>query len=76
MTTLRDIRCNEAIIANGINVIIYQPEFKDDFYNSKVIIHEFDIFKELADFIICNRISTEPFDVMEQVYSHDLFGCD
>lgn len=62
--------------AKGANILIYEPEFKDDFfYNSKVI-RELEIFKQITDIIICNRISSELSDVMEKVYTRDLFGCD
>lgn len=47
----------------------------DLFYNSQVI-RELDVFKDLADIIICNRISAELSDVMHKVYTRDLFGYD
>ncbi|RKG42762.1 MULTISPECIES: nucleotide sugar dehydrogenase [Acinetobacter] len=60
--------------AKGIELVIYEPALNEGtFYNSKVLtdIHE---FKATADIIIANRIVADLDDVLDKVYTRDLFG--
>ena len=64
------------IKAKGIEVIVYEPILNEaEFYNSKVV-NDLTQFKQLADVIVANRISDNLQDVVEKVYSRDLFGKD
>ena len=64
------------IKARGIEVVVYEPTFKEDkFFNSKVI-KNLDKFKNMCDIIVSNRLSKELFDVKEKVYTRDLFNRD
>lgn len=64
------------IKAKGINVIVYEPVLTEpEFYQSKVI-SDINEFKNLSDVIIANRVTKDILDVIEKVYSRDLFGGD
>ena len=60
----------------GIDVVVYEPVLNTtEFYSSEVI-KDLVEFKQRADVIIANRQSDELNDVIEKVYTRDLFGND
>lgn len=62
--------------AKGIEVIIYEPSLEaDQFFNSRNY-HSLDQFKQDACIIVTNRMSSELDDVLEKVYTRDLYRQD
>ena len=64
------------IKAKGIEVVVYEPTMDEkNFFNSKVI-NDLTEFKEKSDVIVANRFEKELEDVVEKVYTRDLYRRD
>lgn len=64
------------IKAKGIEVVVFEPVLKEDtFFGSKVL-NDLNDFKEMCDIIVANRVTDELSDVIDKIFTRDLFGND
>lgn len=64
------------IKAKGIEVVVYEPALQEEeFFRSKVV-RDLDSFKGMCDVIVANRIDDDIKDVMDKIYTRDLYQRD
>ncbi len=61
------------MLKDKVNVIIYEPILKEDNFNNCEKINNLDEFKKQSDLIIANRIDENIEDVMNKIYSRDIY---
>ncbi|MEB8430931.1 nucleotide sugar dehydrogenase [Cocleimonas sp. KMM 6892] len=62
--------------AQGVEVIIFEPELHENEFSGSAVIKDLNSFKEKADVIVANRLSDDIQDTAEKVVTRDLFGND
>ena len=60
----------------GVEVVVFEPVLEGCLYCGSKVISDLKEFKEYSDVILANRVSPDIEDVVEKVYTRDLFGSD
>ena len=60
----------------GVAVVVYEPALPEESFLGSPVIRDLEEFKEMCDVILANRWSTEIDDVMDKVYTRDLYFRD
>lgn len=60
----------------GVEIIIYEPTLKTEFFETYRVENNLEKFKDIADVIITNRQSDELQSVKDKLYSRDIFNRD
>ncbi len=58
---------------NKIEVILYEPLINDDYFSNVEVVHNLSSFIARSDLIIANRLSNDLDNVLNKVYSRDIF---
>ncbi len=66
----------ERVKAKGIKVVIYEPTIGGDEFFGSQIVRDLDEFKKISDVILANRYSEDIADVLDKVYTRDLYFRD
>lgn len=66
----------DMLIEKNKNIIIYEPQYENENYKNCKIVRDIKAFKENSSIIIANRIEEELEDVMDKVYTRDIYFRD
>lgn len=73
-SAIQDIMSN--LQRNQIELVIYEPELREVSFSGYRVIKDLEEFKSISDIIVANRLSFEVMDVVDKVYTRDLYYRD
>ncbi len=62
------------IKAKGVTVVVFEPSLAEDLVFNAKVIRGLAEFKAVSDVIVSNRMAVELDDVMDKVFTRDVFG--
>ena len=66
----------ELLKDKNVDIMIYEPTIIENTYMGFEIVHDLELFKNLSDIILVNRIDHELDDVAKNIYTRDIFSRD
>lgn len=67
----------ERIRAKGVTLVIYEPTLENgSYYANSLVINDLDEFKRVSDAVIANRYDSCLDDIIDKVYTKDIFYRD
>lgn len=64
------------IKAAGVETVIYEPTLTEDSFCGNRVLHDLKEFKEISDVVLANRYQDDLKDIMDKVYTRDLYFRD
>ena len=64
------------LLEKGIQVVVFEPSIREEIFMGFPVVRRLEDFKAMSDVIIANRYNPELADVMEKVYTRDLYFRD
>jgi len=64
------------LLKHSVEVVIYEPILDTETFEGLRVIQDFGLFKSISDTIVANRIDMVLEDVIDKVYSRDIFHSD
>ena len=64
----------QRIKSKGIEILIYEPEIREQTFESIKVVHDLNFFKENTDLVIANRNSINLEDIQDRVFTRDIYG--
>lgn len=61
---------------HGVEIVIYEPTLQENSFADCAVVHDLNEFKQKSDVILANRFNQEIEDVLEKVYTRDLYFRD
>lgn len=71
-SSIQDVMAS--IDANDVELIVFEPRIQSEKFGKWKVEVDLQRFKEDADLILANRMTTDLSDVLAKVYTRDLFG--
>ena len=59
---------------NNVNIIIYEPTLDKEQFDDCVVVNDLNKFKNISDIIIANRLEKNLIDVLNKVYTRDIYN--
>lgn len=59
---------------NKVEIIVYEPSISLDLFNDTIVENNLGHFKNRSDIIITNRLDDDLLDVLDKVYTRDIFN--
>ena len=66
----------ERIKKQDVEIVIYEPTLSEATFGGSKVVNDIHAFKTVSDVIIANRYSSDLRDVLDKVYTRDLYFRD